>query len=64
MLAVAAAAHGLDHTKILLILAAIALAMFWKAAIKLGLALLVVGFVVVLVKGDTTLIHGLRALIP
>ena len=64
MLAVAAAAHGQDHTQILLILAAIALAMFWKAAIKLGLALIVVGFVVVLVKGDATLIHGLRALIP
>jgi hypothetical protein len=64
MLAVAVAAHGLDHTKTLLILAAIALAMFWKAAIKLGLALIVVGFVVVLVKGDATLIHGLRALIP
>lgn len=64
MLAVAAAAHGQDHTQILLILAAIALAMFWKTAIKLGLALIVVGFVVVLFKGDTTLIHGLRALIP
>ena len=38
--------------------------MFWRAAIKIGLALLVVAFVVVLVKGDTTLIHGLRALIP
>jgi hypothetical protein len=64
MLAVATAAHGLDHTQILLILAAIALAMFWKAAIKLGLALIVVGFVVVLVKGDAILIHGLHALIP
>lgn len=64
MLAVAAAAHGLDHTQILLILAAIALAMFWKVAIKLGLALIVVGFVVVLVKGDAILIHGLHALIP
>jgi hypothetical protein len=64
MLAVAAAAHGQDHTQILLILAAIALAMFWKAALKLGLALIVVGFVVVLVKGDTTILHGLRALIP
>ena len=64
MLAVAAAAHGQDHTQILLILAAIALAMFWKAAIKLGLALIIVGFVVVLVKGDTTILHGLRALIP
>ena len=38
MLAVAAAAHGPDHTQILLILAAIALAMFWKAVIKLGMA--------------------------
>lgn len=64
MLAVAAAAHGQDHTQILIILAAIVLAMFWRAAIKIGLALLVVAFVVVLVKGDTTLIHGLRALIP
>ena len=64
MLAVAAAAHGQDHTQILIILAAIALAMFWRAAIKIALALLVVAFVVVLVKGDTTLIHGLRALIP
>jgi hypothetical protein len=64
MLAVAAAAHGQDHTQILLILAAIALAMFWKAALKLGLALIVIGFVVVLVKGDTTILHGLRALIP
>jgi hypothetical protein len=64
MLAVAAAAHGQDHTQILLIFAAIALAMFWKAALKLGLALIVIGFVVVLVKGDTTILHGLRALIP
>jgi hypothetical protein len=60
MLAVTAAAHGQDHTQILIILAAITLAMFWKAAIKLGLALIVVVFVVVLFKGDTTLIHGLH----
>ncbi len=64
MLAVAAAAHGQDHTQILIILATIALAMFWRAAIKIGLALLVVGFVMVFVKGDATLIHDLRTLFP
>jgi hypothetical protein len=64
MLAVAAAAHGQANTQILLILAVVALAMFWRAAIKIALALIVIGFVTVVAKGDTTLIHGLHAMIP
>jgi hypothetical protein len=64
MLAVAAAAHGQANPQILIILAVIALAMFWRVAIKIAVALLVVGFVMVVAKGDTTLIHGLHALIP
>lgn len=64
MLAVATAAQGQDHTQILIILAAIVLAIFWRAAIKLGLALAVVAFIVLLVKGDLALVHGLRLLVP
>jgi len=64
MLAVAAVAHSQGHTQILIILAAIALAMFWRAALKIGLALIVVVVALVIVTGDMALIHALRLLIP
>ena len=64
MLAAAAAAHGHVNTQILLIFAVIAMAMFWRAAIKIAVALIVVGFVTVVAKGDTTLLHSLHAMIP
>lgn len=64
MFAAAAAAHGQISAHLVIILAAVALAMFWRPALKAGLALLVIIVVMVIVKGDLILIHGLRALIP
>lgn len=64
MLAAAAAAQGHIPSQVLLLLGAIALAMFWRAALKVGLALIVIVVAVVIVKGDLALVHLFRLLIP
>jgi hypothetical protein len=65
MLAVAAAVHG-GHIpiQILILLAAVALAMFWRALLKVGVALIVIVVALVIVKGDLVILHLLHLLIP
>ena len=64
MLAAAAVAQSHIPSQVLLLLGAIALAMFWRAALKVGLALIVIVVAVVIVKGDLALVHLFRLLIP
>jgi hypothetical protein len=64
MLALAAAAHGQDPAQILIILAAVAAAIFWRALLKLALALIVILFVVLLSRGVSVFLHDLRLVVP
>jgi hypothetical protein len=64
MLALAAAVHGQDPSSILIILAAIAAAIFWRVLIKLGIALLVIVFVVLMITGVSAFFQELRLILP
>jgi hypothetical protein len=64
MLALATAAHGQDSTQILIILAAVAAAIFWRSLLKIGLAIVIIGFFLLLITTVAALIHGLHLLIP
>jgi len=64
MLALAAAAHGQDPTQILIILAAIAAAIFWRALLKIALALIVILSVVLLSRGVSVFLHDLHLVVP
>jgi hypothetical protein len=64
MLALAAAAHGQDPTQILIIIAAIAAAIFWRALLKIVLALVVILSVVLLSRGVSVFLHDLRLVVP
>jgi hypothetical protein len=64
MLAVAAAVGGHIPNQILLLFAAVALAMFWRAVIKVGIAFILIVVAMMVINGDLTLFHALRSLIP
>jgi hypothetical protein len=65
MLALTGAAHdGIDQSVILFILVAAAVAAFWRSLIKVGLVVLVLGFVIVVFAGASALVDGIRAIIP
>jgi len=64
MLALAAAPHGQDPTQILIIIAAIAAAIFWRALLKIVLALVVILSVVLLSRGVSVFLHDLRLIVP
>jgi hypothetical protein len=65
MLALAAAAQGGPNSTLALVLiAAVGVAVFWRGLIKIGLALIVVGFAVLLVISTTAIIHGIQLLLP
>jgi hypothetical protein len=65
MLALASAAHGgVGQSETLLIIAAVALAAFWRALVKVGLAVLVIGFLILLFEGASAALHVLHAILP
>ena len=64
MLALATAAHGQAPTQTLIILAAIAAAIFWRALLKIVLALVVILSVVLLSRGVSVFLHDLRLVVP
>jgi len=51
-------------TLILIIIAAVVLAAFWRPILKIGIAVIIVGFLFLLVSGLLEIMHGLHALIP
>lgn len=65
MLALAsAAAQGSQSSRLVLVLiAAVIVAVFWRSLVKLGLALIVVLFAVLLFVSTTALFHGFELLI-
>jgi hypothetical protein len=64
MLALASAAQGQNPTLILLIIAAVVVAAFWRTILTIGIAAVVIGFVFLLVTGLLEIVHSLHALIP
>jgi hypothetical protein len=64
MLALAAATHGQDPAQTLIILAAVAAAILWRALLKIALALIVILFVVLLSRGVSVFLHDLRLVVP
>lgn len=65
MLALAAAAHGgIAQSPTLFIIAAIAVAAFWKALVKIGLAVLVIGVLVLIHTEASAYMHVVHAIIP
>lgn len=61
-----AAAHGQDPTQILIILAALAAAMFWRFLLKIALALVIIGFAILLIHvihGETALFQDVRLVV-
>lgn len=64
MLAVAAAAQGHIPNQILIVLGAVALAMFWRVVIKFAIALIVIIVILALIEGNLAFLHFLRLLIP
>lgn len=59
MLALTTAAHaGLSPSQTLFIIAAIVAAVFWRGLVKIGLAVLIIGFVFLLISGAAALLHG------
>lgn len=65
MLALMAAAHsGASTDEMMFIVAAVAVAAFWKALVKVGLAVLVIGALILFFSGASALAHGLHMIIP
>lgn len=65
MLALATAIHGQgSSSSILIILAAVAAAIFWRVLIKIGLALVVILFAVMLITGVSAFFQELRLIVP
>jgi hypothetical protein len=49
---------------VVIVIAAVVVAVFWRTILKVGLAALVIGFMFLLVSGALDVLHVLRALIP
>jgi hypothetical protein len=64
MLALASASQGQNPTLVLILIAAVVVAVFWRTVLKIGIAAVVIGFVFLLVSSLLEILHGLHALIP
>jgi hypothetical protein len=63
MLALATASPGQNPTLILIIIAAVIVAAFWRAILKVGIAAIIIGFAFLLVTSLLDILHGLQALL-
>lgn len=64
MLALASAPSGQNSTLIVVIIAAVAVAFFWRTILKVGIAAVIIGFLFLFIAGLLDVMHGLHALIP
>ena len=64
ILALASAPQGLNSTLIVLIIAAVIVAAFWRPILKIGIAAVIIGFVFVFVTSLLDIVHSLHTLIP
>lgn len=64
MLALATASQGQNPILIVIVIAAVVVAVFWRAILKVGLAALVIGFMFLFVNGLLDVVRALHALFP
>lgn len=64
MLALASGPQGQNPTLILIIIAAMVVAVFWRTILKIGIAAMIIGFVFLLATSLLDVVHVLHALIP
>ena len=64
MLALSSASPGPSPTLILIIIAAVIVAAFWRTILKIGIAAVIIGFVFLLVTGLLEILHALHLLVP
>jgi hypothetical protein len=64
MQALSQATPAASPTLILIIIAAVILVVFWQTILKFGIAVLIIGFVFLLVTGVLDIAHVLHALVP
>lgn len=64
MLTLASASQGQNSTLVLIIIAAVAVTIFWRTVLKIGIAAVIIGFAFVLVTDLLDIVHSLHALIP
>jgi hypothetical protein len=64
MLALASASQGQNPTLILIIIAAVIVAAFWRTILTIGCAAAIIGFVFLLVIGLLEILHALHTLVP
>ncbi|HEX9040404.1 MAG TPA: hypothetical protein VF838_05180 [Trebonia sp.] len=64
MLALASASQGQDSTLIVVVIAAVVVAVFWRTILKVGIAAVIIGFIFLLIAGLLDVLHALRGLIP
>jgi hypothetical protein len=64
MLALVAASQGQNPILVVIVIATVVVAVFWRAILKVGIAALVIGFMFLLVSGALDVLHVLHALIP
>lgn len=62
MLALATASQGQNPILVVIVIAAVVVAVFWRAILKVGMAALVIGFMFLLVNGLLDVVHALHAL--
>lgn len=62
MLALATASQGQNPILVVIVIAAVVVAVFWRAILKVGMAALVIGFMFLLVNGLLDVVHTLHAL--
>jgi hypothetical protein len=63
MLALATASPGQNSTLILIIIAAVIVAACWRAILKVGIAVIIIGFAFLLITSLLDILHGLQALL-
>jgi Na+-transporting NADH:ubiquinone oxidoreductase subunit NqrB len=64
MLALATASPGQNSTLVIVIVAAVAVVVFWRTILKVGIAAVIIGFLFLFIAGLLDVMHGLHALIP
>jgi len=54
----------MNSTLVIIIIAAVILAVFWRPILKIAIAAVIIGFAFLFVSGLLDIVHSLRALIP
>jgi hypothetical protein len=64
MLVLSSAPQAENPSFILFVVAVVTIAIFWRFLLKVGISVIITGFIFMLVSGLLEIIHSFRALIP